>query len=287
MHGTPERVYKRINAMTPTVFTLRTSPAVPLEAEVITPDVIAPLSRNQILELPVFYGNQQRRLGDLFDVSADGSEDLRIVGDLTRVKGIGSGMTKGRIAIEGNAGMHVGMRMRGGEIVAEGNISDWTGAEMVGGRIRIRGHAGGQTGAAYRGSPTGMRGGTIIVEGGAGAEVGMRMRGGIIAVRGRVGDFAGLQMRGGTMLLLGGAGLRTGAWMKRGTIVAAAPIELLPTFLYDCAFRPVFLRPYLRMMAACGVVLPAGTLDGTYLHFSGDTAEAGRGEILLWQPATA
>ena len=64
-------------------------------------------------------------------------------------------MTRGRITIVGNAGMHLGAYMKGGTIEVSGNASDWVGGEMTGGLIRIRGNAGGQIGAAYRGSLSG------------------------------------------------------------------------------------------------------------------------------------
>jgi formylmethanofuran dehydrogenase subunit C len=269
--------------MTVTELTLVHAPTVPLEAEVLVPDVLASLDRGAMLDLPVQHGRQRRRLGEFFDVAGDGSEVVVVRGDLRRVKGIGTGMTRGRLVVEGSVGMHLGARMSGGEIVVHGDAGDWLGAEMRGGSIRVRGSAGGQIGGAYRGSQVGMRGGVIVVEGDAGIELGMRMRAGMIAVAGRVGDFAGLQMRGGTIVLLGPVGARAGAWMRRGTLVAFQPVDLLPTFAYDCTYRPVFLRPYLRALATLGLRLPHGALEGLYRHFTGDAAEGGRGEILQWQ----
>ena len=58
---------------------------------------------------------------------------------MSKVKWIGRGMTRGRITIMGNAGMHLGAYMKGGAIEVSGNASDWLGAEMSGGLIRIRG----------------------------------------------------------------------------------------------------------------------------------------------------
>ena len=159
-------------------------------------------------------------------------------------------MTRGRILIDGNAGMHLGAHMKGGTIEVTGNASDWIGAEMSDGLIRIRGNAGGQVGAAYRGSSFGMQNGTILIDGSAGIEVGMRMKRGTIAVRGPVRDFAGLQMKGGTIFLLGGAEIRTGAWMVRGTIVSFTEIRMLPTFSYACAYNPVFLNLYVKHLDA-------------------------------------
>jgi formylmethanofuran dehydrogenase subunit C len=177
--------------------------------------------------------------------------------------------------------------MKGGAIEVSGNASDWVGAEMRGGSIRVRGDAGGQIGAAYRGSLRGMNGGNILIDGSAGIEIGMRMRRGLLAVRGRVKDFAGLQMKGGTIVLMSGAEIRTGAWMVRGTIVTLAPIKLLPTFAYDCAYNPTFLRLFAKYLNGLGIGLPCDPKDGTYQRYSGDASVPGKGEILVWKPASA
>lgn len=267
-----------------TTLTLKEPPTVPLEAECLSPDVVAPLRHDAIAALPLFLGKRQRRLDDFFTIEGDGSDELEIHGDAGRVKWIGRGMTRGRIALVGNAGMHLGAHMKGGTIEVRGNASDWVGAEMTGGLIHIRGDAGGQIGAAYRGSLAGMNGGAILVEGAAGIEIGMRMRRGLIAVRGPVRDFAGLQMKGGTLLLLGGAEIRTGAWMVRGTIISFRPLSLLPTFSYDCTYNPTFWRLYARHLQALGFGLPCPPGEGGYQRYNGDAAVPGKGEILVWQP---
>lgn len=270
--------------MNMTTLTLKEAPVVPLEAESLSPDTIAPLRRDEIAALPVYLGKRQRRLDDFFTIESDGSDELEIRGDAGRVKWIARGMTRGKITLVGNAGMHLGAYMKGGTIEVHGNASDWVGAEMTGGLIHIHGDAGGQIGAAYRGSLSGMNGGTIVIEGGAGIEIGMRMRRGIIAVKGAVRDFAGLQMKGGTLFLLGGAELRTGAWMIRGTIVCLKPIALLPTFSQACTYNPVFLRLYARRLQALGISIPYQPSAGSYRRYSGDSAVPGKGELLVWQP---
>jgi formylmethanofuran dehydrogenase subunit C len=270
--------------MTALSLTLKERPHVPLEAEVLSPDVLAPLDHAAVRALPVILGKRQYRLDDFFEVEGAGCDTIEIRGDAGRVKWIGRGMTRGRIIVVGHAGMHLGAHMKGGAIEVTGNASDWVGAEMRGGLIHIRGNAGGQLGAAYRGSLAGMNNGTILVEGSAGMEVGMRMRRGLIAIKGRVRDFAGLQMKGGTICLLGGAEIRTGAWMVRGTIVSLAPLRLLPTFSCACNYQPQFLRLYARHLLALGFSIPCGGQDGTYQRYTGDTSVPGKGEILVWQP---
>ena len=267
--------------------TLKEQPGVPLEAEVVSPDAMAGLANDAIRALPVYLGKKPCRVDDFFKVEGEASDELEIRGDARKVKWIGRGMTRGRITIVGNAGMHLGAYMTGGAIEVSGNASDWVGAEMSEGRIRIRGNAGGQIGAAYRGSRVGMKGGIILIEGTAGLEVGMRMKRGTIVVGGMVRDFAGLEMRGGTIVLLGGAEIRTGAWMMRGTIVSLKPIPLLPSFMYSSTYTPTFLRLYARHLGTLGFTIPYEEQDGAYQRYIGDTAMPGKGEILVWKPVKA
>lgn len=263
--------------------TLKEQPNVPLEAETLAPDRMVDLTNDALRALPVYLGKRQCRLDDFFDVEGAGGDEVEIRGDASKVKWIGREMTRGRLRIVGNAGMHLGAYMKGGAIEVTGNASDWVGAEMANGLIRIGGNAGGQIGAAYRGSLTGMKGGTILVGGSTGLEVGMRMRRGIIVLGGPARDFTGLQMKGGTIVLLRGAELRTGAWMVRGTIISLAPIPLLPTFAHACAYNPSFLRVYAKHLQALGIALPYHTQQGTYQRYTGDTSVPGKGEILIWQ----
>jgi formylmethanofuran dehydrogenase subunit C len=264
--------------------TLKEQPSVPLEAESLSPDVVAGLDLAAVRALPVLFGKRQKRVDDFFDVDGTPSDHLEIRGDAGKVKWIGRAMTRGRIDILGNAGMHLGAYMKGGSIHVTGNASDWVGAEMTGGLIHVHGNAGGQIGAAYRGSTAGMRNGTILIGGTAGLEVGMRMRRGIIAVKGMVRDFAGLQMKGGTIILGQGAEIRTGAWMVRGTIISLAPLRLLPTFARACRYNPTFVRVYAKHLQPLGFTLPCDPRAGGYERYSGDTSVPGKGEILVWAP---
>src|SRR5580658_8801809 len=126
--------------------TLKVQPNVPLEAESISPDRTLGLANDAIRGLPVFLGKRQQRLDDFFDVEGADSDELEIHGDTGKVKWIGRAMTRGRITIKGNAGMHLGAYMNGGIIDVSGNASDWIGAEMANGLIRVSGNAGGQAG---------------------------------------------------------------------------------------------------------------------------------------------
>ena len=127
--------------------TLRERPAVPLEAEALTPDGVAPLRRAEIEALTVWEGNRRARVGDFFAVSGEVGDELRIEGDLGRVKFLGAGMESGRLTVAGSAGMHAGAGMRGGELVVEGDVGDFAGVGMCGGRLVVRGSAGDHLGA--------------------------------------------------------------------------------------------------------------------------------------------
>lgn len=264
--------------------TLKDRPHVPLEAEVLSPDVLAKLSLDEIVASVVYLGKRRLRLDDFFTIEGEPSDQIELRGDLRQVKWIGRGMTFGRISVQGGVGMHLGAHMKGGAIEVHGDAGDWIGAEMTGGLIRVHGNAGGQVGAAYRGSLAGMRGGTILVGGTAGLEVGMRMRRGTIVIGGLCKDFAGLQMKGGTIVLLQGAEIRTGAWMMRGTIISLAPLKLLPTFAFDCSHNPVFMNIYARRLRKWGISLPYCPKQGRYDSYSGDASVPGKGEILIWKP---
>src|SRR5829696_249727 len=198
--------------------TLREQPAVPLEAEVLCPDCLVSASREEIEALPVWHGNERTCVGEFFAVSGVG-DDVRLEGDLSRVKFVGAGMTAGRLTVAGNVGMHAGAGMRGGELIVDGDAGDWAGAGMRGGTLVVRGSAGRQLGGVYPGERAGMRGGEIVVHGDAGAQAGAGLRRGLIAVAGRTGEAAGLQMLAGTVVALGGVGPRAGAGMRRGSIV--------------------------------------------------------------------
>ena len=241
---------------------------VPLEAEALCPDTVVTLSNDAIRALPVYLGKKQCRLDDFFAVDGEASDELEIHGELKKVRWIGRGMSRGRIKIVGNVGMHLGAYMKGGAIDVSGSASDWVGGEMSGGLIRIAGHAGGQIGAAYRGSRAGMTNGTILVGGSAGLEIGMRMKRGTIVIGGAVRDFAGLEMKG-------------------GTIITLAPIPLLPSFLYATTYNPSFMGVYAKHLASLGVTVPYDVREGAYQRYTGDTSVIGKGEILVWAPRSS
>jgi formylmethanofuran dehydrogenase subunit C len=265
-----------------TTLTLRQQPDAPLEAEAITPDNFLGKSAAAIAALPVMHGNEAALLGDFFIIDGDGTAEVVLNGDLSRVINIAARMKQGKVTINGDAGMHLGAWMQGGEVDLLGHAGDWAGAEMTGGKIHIRGNAGHGLGGAYRGSRYGMNRGLIIVEGNAGNEVGAAMRRGLIVVKGDAGDFAGAFMIAGSIMVFGKLGIRAGAGLLRGTIIAFQPPELLPTYRFDCSYQPDFLKLIFRELQIQGVPVPEAWVTGFYRRYSGDFNRLGKGEILVY-----
>jgi len=192
-------------ARTSTEVTLRRreSSSIPIEAETISPDRFRGLSETQIARLPAYYGRRLVTLGDLFEIEGVHTDQIGVEGDVSHVKKIGYGMTRGSLTIRGDAGPHTGALMSGGELTIDGDAGDWLGAQMKGGVINVMGGAGNFVGGAYPGEARGMNRGLIVVRGNVGQEAGLRMRRGLIVVLGATGDFPGAHMIAGTLLALG------------------------------------------------------------------------------------
>ena len=121
--------------------TLREAPAAPVVAEALRPDRLAGLSRAEIERLELWHGNRRAALGELFDVSGAGEEDVRVEGDLARVAGLGTGMAGGRLTLAGDAGPHVGAGMRGRRARRRGRrgrLGRRRDARRAAGRARLR-----------------------------------------------------------------------------------------------------------------------------------------------------
>lgn len=254
----------------------RNATTLPVDAQALQPG----MSARDLARARLLVGNAHVEAGELFAFSSDGSDDLRVVGDVRRVARLGQGMQGGRLVIDGHVGPFLGAEMRGGRILAQRDTGSWAGCEMRGGEIEIGGSTGDFLGGAYPGSRLGMRDGTIVVRGAAGADVGLSMRRGLIAVRRFVGENAGRGMVAGTIYVGEGAGPGVGTGMKRGTILIAKPsgVGILPTFVRAVVDRPPFVAIYLRHLASRGFSVSP---TGRWMRYNGDLACGGQGEVYL------
>jgi len=263
---------------------LRTQPPARLAAGALIPERLQGLAASDVAALTVRAGRETLNVGDLFDVSGQAGQHLAVAGDLSRVDGIGAGMSRGRILVEGPCGNHLGARMSGGEIDVTGEVGAWAGGEMSGGLLRIWGNAGPRLGGAYPGVRAGMTGGEIVVSGDAGEEAGAGMRRGLVVVAGATASGAGLRMLAGTVIALGGIGAEAGLGSKRGSLVSGTPVELLPGYAFAARYRPPALRLQLLRARDLWLRIDDALINGSWARWSGDWTELGRGEILVFDP---
>lgn len=203
-------------------------------------------------------------LGDFFDVTGAGAGRIRFTGDLSGAQRLGADLSEGAVVIDGDVGDDVGLGMAGGS-------------------IEVTGRAGDRAGGAAPEARRGMSGGELVVRGSAGTEAGSRMRRGLLVVGGDVGARAGVGMIAGTIVVLGDAGTSAGLWSKRGSVVALGPVSIPSTYRYACTYRPAHLRLILgRARNRYELPLLDHHLSGPYRRYSGDLADLGKGEILVW-----
>jgi formylmethanofuran dehydrogenase subunit C len=261
---------------------LRAQPPARVRADALTPERLHTLGATEVASLTVRCGRRLMAVGDLFEVSGIGDEDLVLAGDLRRVDGIGASMSGGRVLVQGPCGDHLGAGMSAGEIEARGAAGACAGAEMAGGVLRISGGAGARLGAAYPGVRVGMTGGEIIVLGDAGEEAGAGMRRGLVAVGGRTGSGAGLRMLAGTVIALGGIGAEAGIGNRRGNLVSGVQLQPLPVYEFATRFRPPALALQLRRARELGLRVADELVRGRWSRWAGDRTELSRGEILIF-----
>jgi formylmethanofuran dehydrogenase subunit C len=234
--------------------TLREAPSAPVDAGVLAPDRLAGMSRAEIERLELRHGNCAVTVGDLFEVSGDGEEDVRVEGH-ARLTSLGAGMAGGRLVVTASAGDGAAVRS-GGRADASTSAGDWCGARMQGGELILEGDAGDFAGA-------GMRGGMLVVRGSAGRRLGgelpgARMRGGEIVVHGDAGEEAGAGLRRGLIAVGGRAGAgrddRRARWPRR----VSRPRDAAGVDRRSAARRAAAdLRARLLLPAAVPVHLPA------------------------------
>lgn len=252
------------------ILTMKRVPSLPVEASEICPDKLAGKSVKEIESIKLWEGNRQSMLEDIFKVSEkpNGEEDttIRVVGNASKIRKIGSKTSSGSVIVEGDAGMYVGEDMSGGSILVTGNAGSWLGMRMKGGRIEVKGNTGDYVGAGYRGTDLGMKGGTIAIHGNAGNEVGCWMTNGNIRIYGKAGLFPGIHMGNGSILAEGGCAGRAGGQMRGGKVIISGYIPaILPGFTFDeIQQRAKFLDE---------------KIAGPFYAFSGDMNENGKGKL--------
>ena len=242
-----------------------TAPAQPVDFSAVLAGAWTALAPAELARRPVVVGGRgELPLGDVCEVSGTPDGTIRFTGDLSRVTRLGAGLTEGAVLAEGGVGNEVGLGMAGGS-------------------IEVRGDAGARAGGAAPESRRGMTGGELVVHGSVGETAGALMRRGLLVVGGRMGHHAGAGMIAGTVIAFGDVGAAAGLWSKRGSIVALAGVTIPSTYRYACTYQPLHLRLTLtRVRSRYGLPVGEHHLSGEYRRYSGDFADLGKGEILVW-----
>ena len=264
---------------------LRSAPPLRVDARALSPVLLAAMTHEEILRLPLAQGRASLPLAECFTVTSEAADDtaphLRFEGDLSRFDCLGAGLTAGSIEVQGDVGDCVGLGMAGGTLRVSGSARDLAGCAMGGGWLEVHGDVADFAGGPLPGGMEGMTGGTLLVHGRAGARLGDRMRRGTVAVHGDVGDFAGSRLVAGTIALGGRCGAHAGWAMRRGSIVLAGAAPQPPsTFVPIAADAQVIWQLLARDLARFGSVfesLPRRPVA----RWVGDLAVQGRGEWFL------
>ena len=158
--------------MNPLTFTLKKNPIFKVNCSQLTPDKLAGLPIEKILEIAL---NNSIKVIDLFEVNGTENERITFKNSTPQLDYIGHKMISGNIRVEGDCGDFLGANMQSGSIICTGNAGD-----------RVGDH---------------MRRGLILMDGYAGEYCGSRMLAGTIGVYGSVGKYVGFGMKRGTILL--------------------------------------------------------------------------------------
>lgn len=269
--------------MTPLTLELRGPIAQRIDLSAFTPDRLTDMAPGAIGRIPLWHGNRQVAAGELFHISGEDVADIRIRSASDRLDGIGTGMTRGNIRVEGRAGAYLGRAMGGGRLRVSGDAGIFAGSGMSGGWLCIEGSCGDFLGAPIPGERHGMRGGLIEVRGDAGDRAGDRQRRGTILIAGRAGDYCAARMIAGTLVVLGSVGRNAGLAMRRGTLILASMPDLPPTFndngVQELGFLTL-LAGSLRHLDPPFSEL--GSRGSRVRRWLGDLGYDGRGEVLVW-----
>ena len=269
--------------MSALTLTLRDLPQGGLDLAPLTPSALAGKSPDQIRRLRLTHGRRSSALADLFEISGQDSDHLRLREVTPACHHIGQAMTAGRLEVIGNAGMELGRAMSGGEIEVKGHAGDGLGLGMRGGVIDVSGDAGERAGGALPGDTRGMNNGTLVIHGNAGARLGERMRRGLIIVGGNTGPHTGDRMIAGSIVVFGQAGPQVGAGMRRGTLMLAQQPARMPATFNDCGefeldFMPVFARYVATINKRFGARM---SVFRRAARWCGDMAYGGKGEVFI------
>lgn len=136
----------------------------------------------------------------------------------SHISGLGAGMRKGHIRVDGNAGDYLALLNSGATFDIEGDCGRFLGDGMTSGNLIVNGNAG-------EGAGEYCYGGNIRILGNAGNFMGTMNKGASILVTGDVGDDVATYMLAGEIIILGDAGKDLGNFLIGGTIYILGKVK--------------------------------------------------------------
>lgn len=268
--------------MSALTLTLKDRPAQRVDMSPLSCHLLAGKTPAEIAAIELQNGKRKVRVGDLFSIGGDDTQNLVIKNGFGKLDYIGRDLQGGSITIDGSVGAYLAMGMKSGSITVNGNTDIFAACEMKNGRLTINGNAGDFLGGALPGNKQGMKGGLVLVKGNASERVGDHLRRGTILIEGNAGDYCGSRMLAGTIAVLGHTGRHLGYGMNRGTLLLWQAPEIPATF-NDCgahtlAFLPLLFTAYKNLDSKFA---QAGIAFNRVQRYGGDMAATGRGEILV------
>ena len=224
-------------------------------ADCLTESVSFPL----LPDLRIRYGRELIMIDQLFDVRFKPEEESMLIlrGDFSLALGIGEGMEKGNIWVQGNAGSGLA-------------------GEMKGGNIRVSGHVKGEC-CDF------MRNGLVLIEGEVCGELCRCMRRGLVVVEHFRGPVIGREMLGGTVVVNKelGSDVRIGPGMNRGSMIFASGTDIPDDFYMTEKLPSAFLQLLFAELRKRDVLLPDSWQQVLFQRYRGAKSGLGKAEIFV------
>ena len=270
--------------MSALTLTLKETPRQRVDLSPLASDLLKGKSQTEISAIELSSGNRRLRVGELFSLCGDDPSSLVIKNSCDKLDRIGEAMNSGSITVHGHAGAYLGFAMKNGVITVHGSVGAYAASGMKNGLLHVRGNADDFLAAAIPGDRHGMMGGVVIITGDAGDRVGDHMRGGAVLIEGNAGDYCASRMLAGTIAVLGKAARFAGHGMKRGTLLLSSMPTELPATFNDCGahylnYLTLLIKSWQSLDSKFALLEPRSRVR----RYMGDLANAGKGEILVWQ----
>ncbi|MEK9906704.1 MAG: hypothetical protein VW540_02850 [Gammaproteobacteria bacterium] len=165
------------------------------------------------------YGNKLCKVSELFIVSGNDHNEIKITNSNNRLDNIGHNLKNKKILIEGNVGFGLAKNMDSGEIILKGNAGDNACSGMRGGSVSVYGSVGNGLCSMPTSQNQGLVDGFIYVQKNVGSSSIIRMRRGNVIIGGSIGDDSCLEMISGSITILGRIGKNFCKKARRATII--------------------------------------------------------------------